>query len=156
MLAGGLAVLASGLLLTGLTPGTSVPFLLGAYAMFGFGFALVSPPIAHTAVSGMPPAQAGVAAAVATTSRQAGLTLGVAVLGAVVGGRLGDGIGPGFAHATRPGWWTVSALGLTIAALGYLTTTPWARDTARHTAASLAEASLPAGERAAADPVNER
>src|SRR5919204_4161728 len=42
MVAGGLAVLAGGLMLTGLAPATSMPFLLGAYAVFGFGFALVS------------------------------------------------------------------------------------------------------------------
>jgi EmrB/QacA subfamily drug resistance transporter len=137
MVAGGLALLASGLMLTGLAAGTSVPFLLGAYAVFGFGFALVSPPIANTAVSGMPPAQAGVAAAVATTSRQVGLTLGVAVLGAVAAGGLGGEIGPGFAHATRPGWWIVAALGLAASGLGYLTTTAWARDTARRTAERL-------------------
>jgi hypothetical protein len=62
--------------LTALAPGTSVAFLLSAYAVFGFGFALVNPAIANAAVSGMPPAQAGVAAAVATTTRQAGITLG--------------------------------------------------------------------------------
>jgi EmrB/QacA subfamily drug resistance transporter len=139
MLIGGLAVLASGLMLTGLASDTSVALLLGAYAVFGLGFALVSPPIANTAVSGMPPAQAGVAAAVATTSRQVGLTLGVAVLGAVAGGGLGAGIGRGFAHATRPGWWIVAALGLTVATLGYLTTSDWARDTARRTAERLEE-----------------
>jgi EmrB/QacA subfamily drug resistance transporter len=143
MVAGGLAVLASGLMLTGLAPDTSVPFLLGAYAVFGFGFALVSPPIANTAVSGMPPAQAGVAAAVATTSRQVGITLGVAVLGAVAAGGLDSGIGPGFAAATRPGWWIVAALGLVVAALGYLTTTAWARGTARRTAERLEEPDLP-------------
>jgi EmrB/QacA subfamily drug resistance transporter len=142
MLAGGLAVLAGGLMLTGLAPGTSVPFLLSAYAVFGFGFALVSPPIANTAVSGMPPAQAGVAAAVATTSRQVGITLGVAVFGVVAGGGLGGGIGRGFAQATRPGWWIVAALGLAVAALGYLTTTAWARDTARRTAQRLDEQHL--------------
>ena len=75
MVVGGLAVLISGLMLTGLAADTSVPFLLGAYAVFGFGFALTSPPIANTAVSGMPPAQAGVAAAVTTTSRQVGIAL---------------------------------------------------------------------------------
>jgi MFS family permease len=137
MVAGGLAVLTSGLMLTGLAAGTSVPFLLGAYAVFGLGFALVSLPIANTAVSGMPPAQAGVAAAVATTSRQVGLTLGVAVLGAVAAGGLGGEIGPGFAQATRPGWWIVAALGLAASALGYLTTTAWARDTAQRTAERL-------------------
>jgi hypothetical protein len=119
-----------------------VPFLLSAYAVFGFGFALVSPPIANTAVSGMPPAQAGVAAAVATTSRQVGITLGVAVLGAVAAGGLGDGIGRGFADATRPGWWIVASLGLAVAALGYLTTTAWARDTARRTAQRLEDPGL--------------
>jgi MFS family permease len=132
MVAGGLAVLASGLMLTGLAPETSIPFLLGAYAVFGFGFALVSPPIAHTAVSGMPPAQAGVAAAVATTSRQVGLTPGVAVFGAVAGG--GE-IGRGFAQAARPGWWIVAALGLAVAALGYLTTSASTRRGAGSTAA---------------------
>jgi EmrB/QacA subfamily drug resistance transporter len=142
MLAGGLAVLASGLMLTGLAPGTPVPSLLGAFAVFGVGVALVSPPIANTAVSGMPPAQAGVAAAVATTSRQVGITLGVAVLGAVAGGGLGGGIGRGFAQATRPGWWIVAALGLAVAALGYLTTTGWARNTARRTAERLEEHEL--------------
>jgi MFS family permease len=135
MVAGGLAVLAGGLMLTGIAPGTSVPFLLAAYAVFGFGFALVSPPIANTAVSGMPAAQAGVAAAVATTSRQVGLTLGVAVLGAVAG----SGLGGGFAQATHRGWWIVAALGLAVATLGYVTTTGWARETALRTAERLAE-----------------
>jgi EmrB/QacA subfamily drug resistance transporter len=139
MVAGGLAVLASGLMLTGLAASTPVPFLLSAYAVFGVGSALVNPPITNTAVSGMPPAQAGVASAVASTSRQVGMTLGVAVLGAVAGGGLAGAIGPGFAQATRPGWWIVAALGLAVAALGYLTTTDWARDTARRTAERLEE-----------------
>ena len=131
MVAGGLAVLMSGLLLTGLSPDTPVPLLLGAFALFGFGFALVSPPIAHTAVSGMPPAQAGVAAAVATTSRQVGITLGVAVLGAV---------------ATGPGWWIVAALGFGVVALGYLTTSAWAQGTARRAAERLAHQQGPGTE----------
>jgi EmrB/QacA subfamily drug resistance transporter len=139
---GGLAVMASALMLTALSPDTSVPVLLIAYAVFGFGFALASPPIAHTAVSGMPAAQAGVAAAVATTSRQVGITLGVAVLGAVAGGGLGGAIGPSFAHATHAGWWIVAALGLAMTALGYLTSTTWARDTARRTAKRLEEESV--------------
>jgi EmrB/QacA subfamily drug resistance transporter len=156
MFTGGVAVLASGLMLTGLAPGTSVLFLLGAYAIFGFGFALVSPPIANTAVSGMPPAQAGVASAVATTSRQVGLTLGVAVFGAVAGSGLGGGIGRGFAQATRPGWWIVAALGLAVAALGYLTTTSWARGTARRTAQRLEEPDLPTRTRGAVHPAKGR
>jgi MFS family permease len=128
MVSGGLAVTAGGLMLTGLAVGTSTAFLLAAYAVFGLGFALVSPPIANTAVSGMPPAQAGVAAAVATTSRQLGIALGVAVLGAVAG-----------AGNWGAGWWIVAALGLSVAALGFLTTTAWARESARRTAARLQE-----------------
>jgi hypothetical protein len=76
---------------------------------------------------------------VATTSRQVGLTLGVAVFGVVAGEGPGGQISLGFAHATRPGWWIVAALGLTVGALGYVTTTGWARDTARRTAEHLAD-----------------
>ncbi|HEX3316954.1 MAG TPA: MFS transporter [Solirubrobacteraceae bacterium] len=142
MVAGGLAVMVSGLLLTGLARGTPILLLLGAYAVFGVGSGLVNPPITNTAVSGMPPAQAGVAAAVATTSRQVGLTLGVAVLGAVAGAGLGNAIGPGFASATQPGWWIVAILGLVVTVLGYLTTTAWARETARRTAERFEEPAL--------------
>jgi MFS family permease len=139
MVVGGLSVAAAGLVLTALAAGTSTPHLLGAYALFGTGFALVSPTIANTAVSGMPPAQAGVASAIATTSRQVGLTLGVAVLGTVVGAGPAPGIGPGFAAATHAGWWIVVALGLTVGALGWLTTTTRAQRSAERTAARLAE-----------------
>ena len=139
MVAGGIAVLISGLMLTGLTADTSVPLLLTAYAVFGIGSSLVNPPITNTAVSGMPPAQAGVAAAVATTSRQVGVTLGVAAFGAVAGGGLSAGLGPGFALATRACWWIVAALGLVVAVLGYLTTSDWARGTAERTAERLEE-----------------
>ena len=47
--------------------------------------ASLNPPITNTAVSGMPNSQAGVAAAVASTSRQVGQTLGVAVIGSILG-----------------------------------------------------------------------
>jgi EmrB/QacA subfamily drug resistance transporter len=134
MLAGGVAVLASGLMLTALTAHTPVPYLLAAYAVFGLGFALVSPPIANTAVSGLPSAQAGVASAIATTSRQVGIALGVAVLGAVTAA---GAHGAGIADAARPGWWIVAALGLTVATLGHASTTSRARLSARRTAERL-------------------
>jgi EmrB/QacA subfamily drug resistance transporter len=139
MVTGGLAVLASGLLLTSLAPDTAVGYLFVAYALFGLGSGLVNPPITNTAVSGMPPAQAGVAGAVASTSRQVGVTLGVAVLGAVAGAGSGAAIGPEFAYNTRPGWWIIAALGLVVAVLGYVTTTRWARGTAGRTAERLQE-----------------
>jgi hypothetical protein len=94
----------------------------------------VNPPITNTAVSGMPAAQAGVAAAVASTSRQVGTTLGVAVVGAVAGGSLAGALGKGFAAATHASWWIIVALGFAVLVLGAVTTTRWADDTARATA----------------------
>jgi hypothetical protein len=89
----------------------------------------------------MPSAQAGVASAIASTSRQVGMTLGVAVVGAVAGGAHGipGAIGKGFAAATHPGWWIIACLGLVVAVLGVLTTTPWAAATARRTARLFGE-----------------
>jgi hypothetical protein len=103
ILLGACGMLIGALLLTGLSIGTATAYLLVAYFMFGAGFAFLNPPITNTALSGMPPDQAGVAAAVASTSRQVGMTLGVAVLGAVSGGSIGAGIGAGFARETRAG-----------------------------------------------------
>ncbi|MEU8612459.1 DHA2 family efflux MFS transporter permease subunit, partial [Actinoplanes sp. NPDC048791] len=78
----GSAIALAMLPLTRLTADTPVWLLFTAYAMFGFGFGMVNAPITNTAVSGMPRAQAGVAAAIASTSRQVGAALGVAVVGA--------------------------------------------------------------------------
>jgi MFS family permease len=121
-------------MLTVITPTTSTTYLLLAYFVFGIGCGLVNPPITNTAVSGMPPSQAGVAAAVASTSRSVGLTLGVAVLGAISGGAISGAVGPGFAAATHAAWWISAGLGALCLVLGVLTTTRWAENTARHTA----------------------
>jgi MFS family permease len=130
----GCALTVSGLMLTQLTATTGTGYLLLAYVVFGLGFGIVNPPITNTAVSGMPASQAGVAAAVASTSRQVGATLGVAVIGSIAAGSLAGRIGTGFAAATHAGWWIVAALGAVILALGLVTTGTWARATARRTA----------------------
>ena len=96
-------------------------------------------PTTNTAVSGMPPSQAGVAAAIASTSRQVGMTLGVAVIGAVAGAGVAGEIGKGFAAATHAGWWIIAFLGAAVVVLGLLTTTRWADQTARETASRLRE-----------------
>ena len=127
------AVIVASVMLTGLSATTPVAFLLGAYFLFGLGSGLLNPPITNTAVSGMPPSQAGVAAAIASTSRQVGMTLGVAVIGAISGGTISAGIGS-FAAATHPGWWVMAGLGLAILILGLVTTTQWANQTASETA----------------------
>ena len=132
-------------MLTTLTRTTPSAFLLVAYLIFGIGSGAVNPPITNTAISVMPPAQAGVAGAVASTSRQVGVTLGVAVVGAVVGSATAGSLGPSFASATHAGWWILVALGLIVLVLGYLTTTSWADQTARSTARRLLEEPVPAG-----------
>ena len=137
------AMIVAALMLTRLEPATSTAYLLAAYFVFGIGLGLVNPPITNTAVSGMPPEQAGVAAAVASTSRQVGMTLGVAVIGAICGGSLAGAIGRSFAVATHPGWWIIAGLGVLILALGLLTTGGWAERTARQTAEALREHGRP-------------
>ncbi|HUA07115.1 MAG TPA: MFS transporter [Solirubrobacteraceae bacterium] len=138
------AMLASALMLTRLTPTTAPAYLLFAYFLFGIGSGMVNPPITQTAVSGMPGSQAGVAAAIASTSRSVGLTLGVAVIGAIAGGTLSGAIMPSFAAATHAGWWVIAGLAVVNLAVGWLTTTRWARRTARATAERFREAPEPA------------
>jgi EmrB/QacA subfamily drug resistance transporter len=135
----GAALTVASILLTRLKPDTPTAYLFGAYALFGIGSGMVNPPITNTAVSGMPASQAGVASAIASTSRQVGMTLGVAVIGAISGGAVSGAIGPGFAAATHAGWWICVGLGVAILVLGLLTTTAWAERTARDTAERLRE-----------------
>jgi EmrB/QacA subfamily drug resistance transporter len=130
----GCALTISGLMLTHLTPTTSLGYLLLSYFIFGLGFGLVNPPITNTAVSGMPATQAGVASAVASTSRQVGATLGVAIVGAAAGGAVSGALGKSFAVATHPGWWIITGLGVMVLVLGVVTTTHWANVTAEQTA----------------------
>jgi EmrB/QacA subfamily drug resistance transporter len=144
LVGGSIAVIASALILTQLGLHTAYGVLILSYVLFGLGMGLVNPPITNTAVSGMPPSQAGVAAAVASTGRQVGSTLGVAVLGALAGGAVAV-IGPGFAAATHVGWWITVGLGVLIFVLGLVTTTRWAQDTAARTAEQFGSDQLPVG-----------
>ncbi len=105
--------------------------------IFGIGFGLVNPPITNTAISGMPPSQAGVAAAIASTSRQVGATLGVAVIGAVAGAGVSarGSFGAQFAAATHAGWWIIAGLSACVLVIGAVSTSAWALGTARTVAA---------------------
>jgi EmrB/QacA subfamily drug resistance transporter len=148
LLVGGIGIALGGGLLTGLTAHTPLDSLLPAYVIFGIGFGMVNPPITTTAVLGMPPAQAGVAAAVASTSRQVGQTLGVAIAGAIAATALGV-VGPGFVASSYAAWWVVTGCGVAVFALGLLSTTGWANTTARRIAeesAHLAHAETPDAE----------
>jgi len=139
----GLALIAGGVLLTRLTDASGAGFLAISYVVFGAGFGLVNAPITNAAVSGMPRQQAGVAAGVASTSRQVGTSLGVAVMGSVLSGNLRGPMRTGFVPASQLGWWIVAACGAIIVILGIITTGPWARRTAARTAARLEAGGTP-------------
>ncbi|MEU8969034.1 MFS transporter [Streptomyces monashensis] len=138
LLIAGTAMTASGVLFAAFDAETSNTTRLFCYVLFGIGFGFVNAPITNTAVSGMPRAQAGVAAAVASTSRQLGQTLGVAVIGAVLASGIGtSSYHQAFVSAARPGWWILTGCGLAVLVLGLLTSGRWARATATRTAESL-------------------
>ncbi|MFD6190234.1 MFS transporter [Streptomyces sp. NPDC060275] len=137
LIAGG-ALTVSGTLFAAFEAETSDVTLFAGYVLFGIGFGFVNAPITNTAVSGMPRAQAGVAAAVASTSRQLGQTLGVAVVGAVLAAGVGaSSYRDTFVSAARPGWWILAACGLAVLVLGAVTSGRWARRTAERTAERL-------------------
>ncbi|UXY27432.1 MFS transporter [Streptomyces sp. HUAS TT20] len=138
LLIAGLAMTTSGVLFAAFEAETSDTTLFAGYVLFGIGFGFVNAPITNTAVSGMPRAQAGVAAAVASTSRQLGQTLGVAVIGAVLASGVGSSpYRDAFVPAARPGWWILTVCGLAVLVVGMLTSGGWARRTAERTARRL-------------------
>ena len=139
LLIAGSSLIASTLMLTTLSTGTSLVLLLSAYALFGVGLGMVNPAITTNAVAGMPLSQAGVAAAVASTSRQVGAALGVAVAGTVVTSHHAHGTG--FAEATHPIWWTMTACGGLILLLGLASSTRWALASTAKVASLLGETS---------------
>ncbi|MEU9667189.1 MFS transporter [Streptomyces bobili] len=139
LLVAGLAMTASGVLFAAFDAETSDTTLFLGYVLFGIGFGFVNAPITNTAVSGMPRTQAGVAAAVASTSRQLGQTLGVAVIGAVLAAGIGaSSYRETFVSAAVPGWWILAGCGAVVLVVGLVSSGAWARGTAARTAERLA------------------
>ncbi|WP_030218037.1 MFS transporter [Streptomyces sp. NRRL WC-3626] len=142
LIAGG-AMTVSGFLFALFEAETSNVTLFIGYVLFGIGFGFVNAPITNTAVSGMPVAQAGVASAVASTSRQLGQALGVAVIGAVLAAGVGSApYASAFVAAARPGWWILAVCGLVVLVVGLLTSGRWAHRTAERTAERLETAEI--------------
>ena len=139
----GTAMVLGTLPLTGLTDHLGYGWLLACYLVFGLGFGMVNAPITNTAVSGMPRSQAGVAAAIASTSRQVGTTLGVAVVGAVVSAGAGRGIRTEFSGASHTGWWIVVGCGAAVFVLAWVSTGRWALASASRVADLLTEDNAP-------------
>ncbi|WP_458319370.1 MFS transporter [Mycolicibacterium brisbanense] len=138
LLVAGAMITAATLMLTRLTAHTPVWQLLVIFAVFGIGFSTVNAPITTTAVSGMPLDRAGAASAVASTSRQVGVSIGVALCGSVAGTALATA-GADFAVAARPLWFVCAALGLVIVGLGIVSTTSWALRSAEKLAPLIGE-----------------
>ncbi|WP_461296965.1 MFS transporter [Streptomyces harbinensis] len=123
----GLALTASGLMFALWQAESDNARLFTSYVLFGVGFGLVNAPITNTAVTGMPRAQAGVAAGIASTSRQVGSALGVAMVGTA--------LAAGSQHA---GWWIITVCALLVLGIGLLTSGAWAMRSAERTAERLA------------------
>jgi len=136
LLLAGLGFLLSTLILTRLSGSTPIVLLLVAYGLFGVGLGMVNPAITNNAVAGMPLTQAGVAAAIASTSRQVGAALGVAIAGTIVVASRAHGTD--FAQATHPIWWMMTSCGLTVLLLGWASNTEWAHRSAGKVASLLA------------------
>jgi EmrB/QacA subfamily drug resistance transporter len=137
LLVSGVAYILSCALLTHLHSGTSLVWLLLSYVLMGFAFGSVNAPVTNAAVSGMPRAQAGVAAATATTSRQFGQTLGVAVAGAMVNAGAGRILPTHLAVDSHPVWLAFVGCGGLIVVLALVATSPRARASAVRVATEL-------------------
>jgi EmrB/QacA subfamily drug resistance transporter len=129
LLVSGAMLTLSALFLTQLQTQTPLPALVIVYALFGVGFGMVNAPVTFAAVSGMPRAQAGLASAVASTSRQIGVSMGVALAGALAGAPGGHNAAAwaDFPRATHSFWWILAGLGVVIGVLGVVSTGARAR-----------------------------
>ncbi|BBY51599.1 MFS transporter [Mycolicibacterium arabiense] len=145
LLTAGVLITTSAIMLTFLTATTPVWELVVLFAVFGIGFSMVNAPITNAAVSGMPLDRAGAASAVTSTSRQVGVSIGVALCGSVAGGAL-SGAGIDFASAARPLWFVCVALGVVVFGIGVLSTSPRALRSAERLAPLIAGKSTTAEE----------
>jgi EmrB/QacA subfamily drug resistance transporter len=136
LIVAGVMLTAAPILLLRLSASTPVWALVGIFAVFGIGFAMVNAPITTAAVSGMPRDRAGAASAVASTSRQVGVSIGVALCGSLAGAALS---GRGFAGAATPLWAVCGVLGLCVAVLAIVSTSPWAKRSADRVAPLVSE-----------------
>lgn len=136
----GLMIALASTVLVLLPENAAVWTLMLVFAVFGIGFSMVNAPITNAAVSGMPLDRAGAASAVTSTSRQIGVSIGVALCGSIAGAALAAAgsshaaAAVNFADAARPLWSTCVVLGVVIAVLGVISTAPRAMESARRLA----------------------
>jgi len=113
--------------------------LFAAYTLLGIGMGCVNPALTSTAVAGMPRQEAGVAGGINSTTRQVGLSLGVAVVGSVIAAHVQHVVaGPAFTDASRVSWWIIAGCGFLALVVGIATTGAWGERTAERTATRIA------------------
>jgi EmrB/QacA subfamily drug resistance transporter len=118
---GGLALAVSMIAMSRLTASTAETYLIATSAVFGFGLAMVDGQISNTAVSAMPPGYAGLASGIASTGRQVGQALGVAVGGSLLNASMNGPLQVSFLTASRPAWSVLAGCGCAVALLGLVT-----------------------------------
>jgi MFS family permease len=116
LLAGGFIML-GGFSLVGLGDHTDLRLLSLSYLLVGIGFGFANAPITNTAVSGLPPARAGVAGGITSTARQLGSALGIAIAGSFIA----TAAPAELAQAVRPGWFLVAGCGLLVLVVALVT-----------------------------------
>jgi len=105
-----------------------------AFVLFGAGIGLVNAPITNSAVSGMPRARAGAAAAITSTSRQIGTSLGVALSGTIIASVASSQRTVQLLEGSPILWWVVGAGGVALVALGLMVQSVWAKKSAERVA----------------------
>lgn len=111
LLLAGTALSIGGVLFLAYSAVAELPVLLPlGFLAIGIGVGFANAPITDTAVGGLPADRAGVAGGTASTARQIGTAIGVALAGSLVAGVPRDD----FAAAGVPGWILVSACGVVV------------------------------------------
>lgn len=116
LLGAGALLTAGGACLMIAVEGTDVLAMVMAYLLVGSGIGLANAPITNTAVSGLPPDRAGVAGGTASTARQVGTAVGIAIAGTLVAGT-----NPAhYPAVSLPGWIIVTTCGVLVITVGLL------------------------------------
>jgi EmrB/QacA subfamily drug resistance transporter len=129
-----LGLVGLGLVLGDGRPRPSWPLLVLVLVVLGVGFGMLNPPVTATALAGLPPDRSGVAGAVASTSRNLGTALGVAVAGSLVG-----------AGESGAVWVALAPAGVLVLVLALLVRPPRAGPAPGRGATARAGAGIPGG-----------
>ena len=139
LILGGTMLAVGAALLVPLEPDTAIVYLLITYGVFGSGAGLAAAPVTNTAVTGLPPDQAGVAGALASSGRQFGVAVGVAITGSIVTGTTDAS----FITASHLAWTVLTGCGLLVLLLGALSTSSRAQAAATTNGERIAATSPP-------------